>query len=380
MKKEASLEISKKRAEAALNEANAKIEELGTHSSCLHDALAAVQNRFATIRNIPEEQRLEYENIKQIRLSWKQQAEKIERDYNIAQVKAAGGGAAVAGAGVAVVALGPTAAMGIATTFGVASTGTAISALSGAAATNAALAWLGGGALAAGGGGMAAGNALLALAGPVGWAIAGIALLGSGLLIFKGRTKKKRLESVFELVSMRDARFYELAAVELEERIKRMDDERVKLEDATRKIDSFGLDYSVMSEAQQYELGAYVNLMNASTQLLVNPILGLQPKYTEEDLDKFVCSGAIRIDEKKRSLILYLCNLLYRIELDDKDRKLLRKIFRKNKELLNRFGLKKADFDDTVMEIIKRALVWKYQNAGTICREGVDAALISETK
>ena len=39
--------------------------------------------------------------------------------------------------------------MGVATTFGVASTGTAISALSGAAATNAALAWLGGGALAA---------------------------------------------------------------------------------------------------------------------------------------------------------------------------------------------------------------------------------------
>ena len=40
--------------------------------------------------------------------------------------------------GVAVVTMGPTVAMGVATTFGVASTGTAISALSGAAATNAA--------------------------------------------------------------------------------------------------------------------------------------------------------------------------------------------------------------------------------------------------
>ena len=48
---------------------------------------------------------------------------------------------------------------GVATAFGVASTGTTISAASGAAATNAALAWLGGGALAAGGGGMAAGSA-----------------------------------------------------------------------------------------------------------------------------------------------------------------------------------------------------------------------------
>ena len=42
------------------------------------------------------------------------------------------------------------------------------------------LAWLGGGALAAGGGGMAAGNALLALAGPLGWTVGGLALVGSG--------------------------------------------------------------------------------------------------------------------------------------------------------------------------------------------------------
>ena len=76
-------------------------------------------------------------------------------------------------AGAAVVSVAPTVAMWVATTFGTASTGTAISALSGAAATNAALAWLGGGALAVGGGGMAAGNAFLALAGPVGWGIAG---------------------------------------------------------------------------------------------------------------------------------------------------------------------------------------------------------------
>ena len=37
--------------------------------------------------------------------------------------------------------------------------------------------WLGGRALAAGGGGMAAGEAFLTLAGPVGWAIAGVALV-----------------------------------------------------------------------------------------------------------------------------------------------------------------------------------------------------------
>lgn len=90
------------------------------------------------------------------------------------------GGGVLAGAGVA--AFGPTAAMGIATTFGTASTGTAIATLNGIAQTNAALAWLGGGALTTGGAGVAGGQALLAMAGPVGWAIGGAALVGGGLL------------------------------------------------------------------------------------------------------------------------------------------------------------------------------------------------------
>lgn len=94
--------------------------------------------------------------------------------------KGIAGGGLLAGAGVA--AFGPTAAMGIATTFGTASTGTAIATLAGAAQTNAALAWLGGGALTAGGAGMAGGQAFLAMAGPVGWAIGGAALVGGGLL------------------------------------------------------------------------------------------------------------------------------------------------------------------------------------------------------
>lgn len=98
------------------------------------------------------------------------------------------GGGLLAGAGVA--AFGPTAAMGIATTFGTASTGTAIATLAGAAQTNAALAWLGGGALAAGGTGVAGGEAFLAMAGPVGWAIGSFALVGGGLL---ANSKNKKI-------------------------------------------------------------------------------------------------------------------------------------------------------------------------------------------
>ena len=84
-------------------------------------------------------------------------------------------GMALAGttAGAAVATLGAPAAMALATTFGTAATGTAISSLTGAAATNAALAWIGGGALAVGGGGMATGATILAMAGPIGIAIGG---------------------------------------------------------------------------------------------------------------------------------------------------------------------------------------------------------------
>ena len=110
--------------------------------------------------------------------------ERLETDAAQTAMVAGGAGAAGAFAGVGVAALGPTAALAIATTFGTASTGTAISALSGAAAANAALAWLGGGALAAGGGGMAAGGALLALAGPIGWTVAGTAVAGGALFLY----------------------------------------------------------------------------------------------------------------------------------------------------------------------------------------------------
>ena len=67
-------------------------------------------------------------------------------------------------------------AMWVATTWGTAGTGTAISSLSGAAASNAAMAWLGGGTVASGGGGMAAGAAVLA--GGAAIAIAGVAVIG----------------------------------------------------------------------------------------------------------------------------------------------------------------------------------------------------------
>jgi uncharacterized protein YaaW (UPF0174 family) len=112
---------------------------------------------------------------------------KSQSDRVNSQFEATVAAGALAGVGVATMA--PTAAMAIATTFGTASTGTAISSLSGAVATRAALAWLGGGALTAGGGGVVAGEALLVLAGPIGWTIGGLSLVGAGIMARKQNEK-----------------------------------------------------------------------------------------------------------------------------------------------------------------------------------------------
>jgi len=366
-KSKSRLKLAQEQAEKYVNKTNEKIVELGGKTKLIYDKLNTLQQLFDAIRSIPNERRLEYEGIKKIRLSWKQQAEKIESDYRNAEAKNAGKGAAGVSAGIAVTALGPTAAMGIATTFGVASTGTAISSLSGAAATNAALAWLGGGALATGGGGIAAGNALLALAGPVGWVIAGAALVGSSFLFWKGKSDQNRLEDIFTLISERDIKSYKLAITEIDERIARITDESSKLTDAIERTKSFGLDYDLMTSAQQYELGAYVNLMNASTQLLVNPIKGLQPKYNEDDLKKYLSSHKKNFSEKKQQLIISLANLLYKIDMDDQDRHLLWKSFRANKKFLDSIKMSKEEFDFSVIETVSDVLEYKYcsENAGS---------------
>lgn len=366
-KKKTKLELAQDKAQAAINKTNRTIEELGVHTSSLYESLTAIQDLFDRIRNIPSDKKLQYEELKKLRLNWKQQAEKIEKDYQAAVVKNAGAGAAGAGLGVAVVTMGPTVAMGVATTFGVASTGTAISALSGAAATNAALAWLGGGALAAGGGGMAAGEAFLALAGPIGWAIAGVSLVASGWIFWKSSSNKKHLENVFTAISERDIKSYELAVVELKERITRIIDENGKLNAAIENIETFGLDYNMMTEAQQYELGAYVNLMLSSTQLLISPIKGLSPKFSMEDFAGFMTwkdrKAEKSVCEANKDFIVSLANLLYKIDLDARDKKLLWKSLRKNKKMLKSMNISKKEFDIDLMNAIVEALNYKYARA-----------------
>ena len=314
---------------------NDKIRELGVCDEILYRTLNCIQDQFNAIRGIPDDKKEKYEEIKNVCIAWKQHVDKINENYIVTQKANIELGAAGTAAGAGVALLGPTAAMGIATTFGVASTGTAIATLHGVAATNAALAWLGGGTLAAGGGGISAGSMLLSLAGPVGWTIAGLTLISSAFLFWKAKSEKRRLEDIFLLVSERDKCSYELALVELNERIKQIKKENSNILDAIKEISTFGTDYTSMTEEQQYKLGTYLNLMNSSAQLLINPILGLQPKCSENMLNEISEYRSLRRWLSK-DFIIYMANFLYEITTDESDWKLLSKSFRENEEFIQK--------------------------------------------
>jgi len=223
------------------------------------DTIAFVENLINSISNHPKEFDSDFEAVNRSRATFTDSCDYADRELQAARAAAGSAGAGLA-AGASVAFMAPTAAMWIATTFGTASTGAAISTLSGAAATNAALAWLGGGAAAAGGGGMAAGNALLAMAGPVGWSIAGAALLGSIILFVTKRTKlnkeknaeievvKKNTEAIMEV----DAK---LAALLSETNAIHFGLNTLYVE----CLADYGADYSTLSLQQKTRLGTLVN-------------------------------------------------------------------------------------------------------------------------
>ena len=174
--------------------------------------------------------------------------------------------------GTGIAAMAPTALMSIATTFGTASTGTAISALSGAAAQKAAVAWIGrtfAGFAVKQGAGMAAGNAFLALAGPVGWSITA-ASTGLSLISL---TKKNR-EIADEAVEV--AKDIEKARETVDEAIGEIKSLKEKThilysDILKQKVDIDKLlnaDYSMLSDENKYFLGGIVNNTLSLSELL----------------------------------------------------------------------------------------------------------------
>lgn len=339
---------------SAITQTNQLIESLGTQTQELVDVVNELQDSFDKIRSIPSEDVKSLDDYRKIRLDWIEQVDQIDIRYKKLENNLKSTAAIGASTGVALSALGPSMAMGVATTFGTASTGTAISTLSGAAATNAALAWIGGGTLATGGGGMALGNLFLTLTGPIGWTIAGMSLAGSGLYLFKKKSDKKQIDLIMSDIVSRDLTKYKLANVELNERIAKVINEARIIKEAQSMVVTFGTNYLEMTEEQQYELGTYFNLMKSTTQLLVNPLLGLQPAITEERYVQYqakVEGPNLLTLVKFKNQIMSLANVLKDIEIDEKNQKLFWKSLRAGKNLEESLGLSKKDFEFEVMTL-----------------------------
>lgn len=223
------------------------------------DMIKFIEDLINSISNRPKSFDTEIVEIKTSREYFVDAYEFAEKELDNATKSALGAGTGIA-TGAAFVSIAPSVAMWVATTFGTASTGAAISTLSGAAATNAALAWLGGGALATGGGGIAAGNAFLALAGPIGLSIAGVTLLTSIILFRNNKRKlKKEKMEVIEAVKNNTQTARIVSA-----QIQGLLDEVVSLSNNLRKqyndcIVCFGKDFNVIPSDKQIELGVLVN-------------------------------------------------------------------------------------------------------------------------
>lgn len=231
------------------------------------DTISNVEQLINSIANRPKSFDTEFEQIDINREAFASTCDYAEREIQAAREAAGGAGAGLA-AGASVVFMAPTAAMWIATTFGTASTGAAISTLSGAAATNAALAWLGGGTIAAGGGGIAGGNALLALAGPIGWTIAGATLLTSIILFTKNRAKlNKEKNEEIETVKRNTERIKEID-LQIKDILTQTNSLRTNLaESYLNCLGMYNGDYLLFTDEQKESLGAVVNLTKALSVL-----------------------------------------------------------------------------------------------------------------
>lgn len=263
---------------------NEKITILGEHLGILNTTLTNIQEEFDKVQNISNEEKMRYEELKQIRLNWKNQVDEIIKKYEEIKNKDA----------------------------------------------------------------TAAG-------------VAGVGVIAGGVLFWKNKSDQKCLENLFIRISDRDLKSFELAINELDNRIKQIDNENIELKFAIRIIQSLGLNYSEMTEEQQDELKKYIQLIDTSTQLLVNPIKELQPKYTNEDLDEYIKRkySAWYSSSEKRSIIT-LANLLYKINTNEVEKKLLWKSLRDNKEFLKSIDVTKEDFKINIFDIVSKVLSFKY--------------------
>ncbi|EHL16182.1 hypothetical protein HMPREF9629_01438 [Peptoanaerobacter stomatis] len=173
--------------------------------------------------------------------------------------------------------MAPNAFMAMATTFGTASTGTAISALSGAAAQKAAIAWIGrtfAGFLVKEGAGMLVGNMFLGLIGPIGW---GIGVIGISRSIFSLSEDNKKIadeavKEAKEILKLKES--LDETNETIRDFITKTNDLYNNLSSQKNMILSFmNLDYNIIDDNEKLFLGTLVN-NTLSLSALLNKNIG----------------------------------------------------------------------------------------------------------
>lgn len=247
--------------------------------------LRQVESIINAIKNTPERFN---KDIQTLSLSLERYDKLLKEAENTSADIQKGAGAGLAAGlatGGAVAAFGGTALTAVAMSIGTASTGAAISGLTGAAATNAALAWLGGGAVAAGGAGMAGGSALLALTGPIGWAIGGASAIATGIWA-RGKNADAAEDMLKQAASVQ-AGINSVKAItsEVRERTKLVTRTYVDLSGRISVASSWPDDFDDFTDSQVDLAGALVN--NAlSAEKILNSKLGEDGKFHEQETEE----------------------------------------------------------------------------------------------
>ena len=261
--------------ERARKKYNDTVSELNKTCADLYDSrtkskecIAKVEELVNSIANTPREFKKTFEMV-HVAVKKFNETENYARE-SLKNAREAGVNvAAGVGTGATVASLAPSAMMWVATTFGTASTGTAIAELSGAVATKAALAWLGGGALSAGGAGVVGGQALLAMAGPIGWGIAGATAAVSASAL--GIKNKQLADTVIE-----EAREITMAGAKLKDTVAVVNNLKMEtnllLNQLSKQYEDYyhlwGADYTAIPSENQIGLGAMVNNTRSLGELL----------------------------------------------------------------------------------------------------------------
>lgn len=224
-----------------------------------------------SIANTPKSFETDFGKVRIHLDNFKETTEYAERAYK-ESVRAGVGIAGAATIGVGVAAMAPTALMSIATTFGTATTGKAISALYGAAAEKAAVAWIGrtvAGFAVKEGAGLAVGQAVLSLAGPIGWTVTGASI---GIELASLTKKNKELANT----AVEEAKNITTAREALDEAVDKVVSLRSKtgiiyndLNLQKSKINTYkNIDYLSLAESDKEFLGALVNNTLSLSELL----------------------------------------------------------------------------------------------------------------